>query len=273
MSANSGLVPWFGSMTSARPSTTKGCQKSCFCSCQKKPSRPRTRLSCGDRDAELVALLRVRVVVIVSVDRRDGIAVVVEEQTGEIPGRVINAVVEVRIVRVVERRIDLAVEVVAGVRQVEVADVAFDREPRLPPLVVGVLLREVRDSVVAGDDEVVEVVAPGSVAVLVLNHEGRRDRPVVVQIHAQCRARAVRLDRVVVVLGELVVVDRNVVVGTIWNAEIGVRNDIPVLILDGRTCVIVGPGTCAWPARCRPSRRPRGTSPRAGSRPDPRSAR
>ncbi len=87
----------------------------------------------------------------------------------------------------------------------------------------------------------VEVVAPGSVAVLVLNHEGRRDRPVVVQIHAQCRARAVGLDRVVIVLGELVVVDRDVVVVTSWLAEIGVRNDISVVILDSGASVIPGP--------------------------------
>ena len=162
-------------------------------------------------EPQLVALLLVRVVVDEAVRRVGAAAGVVEEQAREVT-RGVEVVVPVRVVGVVERGIDIAVQVVARVGDIERADLALDGETELVPLVLRVFLAEVLHGIGARR-EAAEVVAPGAAALLVLHLRGRGDGPVVVELDAQRGARAGGIEGVVVVLREVVVVDREVVGG------------------------------------------------------------
>ena len=158
-------APWSGQHDVPSPSTRKGYEKVVLPFLPEKPSRPRTRLSCGElmRSSWLCFVYLSSLCNVAPAgraspslphrDRRHHLPVSrCCRRTAWRSTQCVNLVVEVRIVRVVERRLDLAVEVVAGVHQVEIADAAFDREPGLPPLVVGVLLGETRDSIVTRTD-------------------------------------------------------------------------------------------------------------------------
>ena len=141
--------------------------------------------------------------------RVDTLASVVQEETSEIT-RGVDVVVPIGVVRVVERSIHVAVELVTRVREIEVADLAFDSEADLVPLVLRVFVAEVLHGVVAGG-EAAEVVAESANALLFLHLHDRGEGPVVVQLNPQRSARTGGVDGVVVVLDVGGVVDGEVI--------------------------------------------------------------
>ena len=90
----------------------------------------------------------------------------------------------------------VAIEVRIRIDDIEVADLALHGERRLRPAVVEVLGIEVRDLEIAD----VRIERVDALRVLVLRRDGRRDRPVLVEIDLERRAPALRVDVVVVVL-------------------------------------------------------------------------
>ncbi len=105
-------------------------------------------------------------------------------------------VIEERVVRVVELRVDIALQIGAGVHQIEIADLAFHRERRLIPAIVGILRIEVRDI----EGAQLWIFREQPVGLLPLPHHRRSDRPVVVQVDLQRRAATIRIRIVVAAL-------------------------------------------------------------------------
>ena len=102
-------------------------------------------------------------------------------------------VVEQRVVAVVGHRVIVAAQVAAGVGDVEVADMALDRERRLPPLVgngVGV-------EALCGQNPLdARIPEGGAVLPGALPNESGRHGPPVAEIDPECRSSAVSLGRV-----------------------------------------------------------------------------
>ena len=102
---------------------------------------------------------------------------------------------------------DLAVEVAARIGQVEITDLALDRQGGEIPFVDVQVGREFVDIEVAG----ARVEAERALGFLVLREQRRGHRPVVVEFDAERDAAAIGVDRVEVLLHEGPVVDRQVV--------------------------------------------------------------
>jgi hypothetical protein len=176
------------------------------------PATKRKRFSVGD--AQLVAGLLVAVHaldVLRGIDQRarragEGVRIEVGAGVGAV-GR--QRVVPEGVVVVVLFHVDVAVQAGERVGQVEVADPAFHRQRGLPPAVVRGLRIEVGQRQLAH----LRVHGKATLGLLLLAHEGRGDRPVVVQVHLQRQARAGGVDLVVVLPGAAGVVDGAVAAG------------------------------------------------------------
>src|SRR5581483_10485677 len=115
---------------------------------------------------------------------------------GVVVGAVIGQlVIELAVVAVVGDRMLSALHVAAGVYDVEVADLALDRQRGLSPVVAGKLRPEMHELEIAYR----RVVAEGPLALDGLPLEGRRDGPVVSQIEPELCATTVGIHGVVVV--------------------------------------------------------------------------
>ena len=128
-----------------------------------------------------------------------------------IAGR-INRVIPVRIIRVVERAVYLTIQVGTGIDDIKVTDLPFDGHGHLIPLVISKLFFEVRDRAIS-IDKITEVLTPGALAFLLLVLELRRNRPVIVEVNQHRQSGAHSFNRVVVILGDRCVIQRDVVVG------------------------------------------------------------
>ena len=114
-------------------------------------------------------------------------------------------VVRIGIVRIVDDVVDRSPVVAAGVGEVEVADLAGDRQRRLVPLIV-VALRAVGGDIEAAEERLVPERAVGA---LLLVGDARTDRPLFVQVELQGKPSAAGADVVVRILAQGRVVARH----------------------------------------------------------------
>src|SRR6202034_28708 len=130
--------------------------------------------------------------------------VVVTGLSQPVASRAEELVVEVAVVAVVADGVLVAVEPAAGIRKVEVADLAFDRQRALGEIVVLPFRTVVHQVEVAHR----RVESEYAVRALMLADELRRDGPVVAEFQQQRRATALGSDSVVLVVEEARIADR-----------------------------------------------------------------
>ena len=165
---------------------------------EEEPRHPANALLRIGRQADFVAVL------LEAVDALEVLRGIDEGAVGVVDVRAVAVihVVEVRVVRVVGARVDVALQMGGGIHEIQVAELALHGERGLPPRVIRVLGLEVADFQVPE----ARIGAEGAVRRLLLAHEAGRDRPGVVQVDPQRRARAVRVDVVVVLFDPVGVV-------------------------------------------------------------------
>ena len=93
----------------------------------------------------------------------------------------VNGVIPVGIIRVIERSINLSIQIRTCVHHVKIADLALDGHCHLVPLVIGIFFLEVGNGLIAVD-EITEILTPGAFSLLFLILHLRRHSPVVVQV-------------------------------------------------------------------------------------------
>ena len=124
----------------------------------------------------------------------------------------INRVIPVRVIRVVKRAVYLTIQVGTGVDDIKVTDLPLDGHGHLVPLVISKLFFEVRDRAIS-IYKITEVLSPRALAFLLLVLELRRNRPVIVEVNQHGQPGTHGFNRVVVVLGDRCIIQRDVVVG------------------------------------------------------------
>ncbi len=129
------------------------------------------------------------------------------------PVRSVEVIPE-RVIRVVGAHVIGALEESAGVGQLEVADLAFDRQRRIPPTVLAAfVLEEMLDRQVVGNGAAVGQILPvllgkDAVPAGILPDEHGCDRPALVQVDLERRPRAVSRRGVVVLFRDRGIVQR-----------------------------------------------------------------
>jgi hypothetical protein len=118
--------------------------------------------------------------------------------------RPVSAIIEFRVVAVVGDRVRGTLHVSVRIHQVEIVDLARDRQGGLVPRILRVLRSEMRQLQVANPRVVAEKPFGGEI----LGHDGGGYRPVVSDIDLECPATTPGVDRVVVALHEGGVADR-----------------------------------------------------------------
>ena len=157
------------------------------------------------RDAKLLARL------LEMVGRQDALArvdllpgIVLEiEIAGDPADRMVQLVIDLRVIGVIRRLGIAPVQIGAGIGHVPIADLALDRQRGLDEAVAAIFGEEMLDLQVADAG----IVAEAAMVALFLVQDGRRHRPFVVEIDLQRGAAAIGLDVVIVLLDEGIVVD------------------------------------------------------------------
>jgi len=117
----------------------------------------------------------------------------------------VQRVVEIGVIGIIEFAVDLALHVGAGISHVEIGDLAFDGQRRLPPFVVVALGVELHRLELAKP----RFFGERAVGNLALGHDLRGDRPIVVEVDLERGARAISFDVVIIVLGKVEIIEGN----------------------------------------------------------------